>query len=76
MEYSEYLVEEFFDDNEVLEVCDRCLKIRITFFIWERPSSDVLRFFLGIKKNHTLTMCPCCLQEQFEKPCEVKKERG
>ena len=50
MEYSDYLLEEFFDDNEVLEVCDRCLKIRITSFIWEKPSGDVLRFFWELKK--------------------------
>mgnify|MGYP001561074548 CR=1 FL=1 len=31
MDGFDYFCEEFFDDNDTLEVCERCLGVRITF---------------------------------------------
>jgi len=68
----DYFCEEFFDDNDVLEICERCLRTRIASLIWARLDQHFLKFFLEIKKEHTLTMCPFCLQEQYEKSSQLK----
>ena len=52
---------EIYDDNKVLEVCEDCLRIRICSELWLRPEESVLAFFISIKKYHTLTICPSCL---------------
>lgn len=69
----DYLYKEFFDDNDTLEVCERCLGVRISSLIWARLNHYMLGFFLKIKKNQILTMCPCCLQEQYEEAEKCQK---
>ena len=39
---------------------------RITSLIWAKLNHYMLGFFLKIKNNHILTMCPNCLQEQYK----------
>ena len=73
MDGFDYFGEEFFDDNDTLEVCERCLGVRITSLVWAKLNHYMLAFFLKIKKNHTLTICPCCLQEQYKETEKCQK---
>ena len=56
---------EIYDDNIVLEVCEICLFIRIFSETWIKPNDSILSFYLSIKKQHTLTLCPSCICDLF-----------
>ena len=47
----DYFCEEFFDDNDTLEVCERCLGVRITSLTWAKLNHYMLAFFLKIKNK-------------------------
>jgi len=56
---------EIYDDNIVLEICDNCLMIRVFSETWVKPNEYILSFYLSMKKQSTLTICPRCLCELF-----------
>jgi len=60
-----YFLQEFFNDNEVLEICQSCLRLRLFSCTWIRPEENILSFFISIKKEHILTECPDCLHELY-----------
>lgn len=65
--YDQYRWMDFeqFDDNETLEVCSVCLRLRLASDLWVRPNEHILAFLLLFKKNRELTECADCLDDQF-----------
>lgn len=56
---------EIYDDNIVLEVCEVCFYIRVFSETWVKPDEKILSFYIAMKKQQCLTICPHCLQELF-----------
>ena len=56
-----YLDFEMFDDNETMECCQSCLRIRLASDLWVKPNEHILSFLLIYKTKHELTECADCL---------------
>ena len=52
-------------DEDVMEVCTRCLRLRITLDYWIRPPPELLSVYIDAKPIRELTLCPACLSEVF-----------
>jgi len=67
MEYDQYrwMDYEMFDDNETMEVCSSCLRLRLASALWIRPDEHILSFLIALKKIHELTICWDCLEEIY-----------
>lgn len=50
-------------DEDVMEYCERCLRLRITLRTWVHPSPDMLNVFTQAKPIHLKTLCHRCLRE-------------
>lgn len=55
---------EAYNEN-VMEVCGRCLRVRITLYNWVQPSEDLVKVFVENKKFKVLTLCHRCLKEIY-----------
>ena len=52
-------------NESVMEVCNRCLKLRITLSHWVKPSTEMLQVFMAAKQHKVRTLCHKCLEEIF-----------
>jgi len=67
MDYDQYRWMDFemFDDNETIEVCGSCLRLRLASDLWVRPNEHILSFLLLFKKQRELTICADCLFDSY-----------
>ena len=56
---------EMFDDNETMEVCCVCLRLRVASNLWIRPDEHILSLMISLKKDHILSICWDCLEEIY-----------
>lgn len=63
---------EMYNEN-VMELCGKCLRVRITLFNWIQPTNDFLHIFMSAKKHKIRTLCHKCLEEILALKCQKEE---
>lgn len=63
---------EMYNEN-VLEICGKCLRVRITLKNWVKPSAELLSVFIASKQFQSRTLCRECLEKIFALKAEKEE---
>ena len=55
---------EMYNEN-VMEICEKCLRVRVTLEHWFKPTNELLNIFTVAKQYRVRTLCRDCLKEIF-----------